>query len=437
MADINEFIKQLLPGLQTQAKSTAPAGSNSGDVSQALDLLNMQFQPQVTTVGSSIQQLQKLLEQDTAASQKYGQIADAKVSEIGDKLSQNLGLGVKATQDIFGNAASQVGQTYQNADKSMGDLTQGITSNLSNVAQGLGQSQSLSGYGNPVDRLNAQSIANRTQAQASGAAAQSNLQGLGGSLAGIAQQRVGSSQQEYAGLRAQIAKDVQGNIAELQVKTNQGIQELLDNLTDIASTYGANFRTTLQQISQTRNAAERDAANDEIANMLKMMQLQKGQQDMQMDAQRYQQNAEMHPLDMLSKSLGIDRANLGMQEAGLDILKKQGDLSGAATKGEYSGRKGLDQWLQDTGQRGYFGGSVRRLIGQGPDLASQAGAENLTNVDPYDAVRQYVEQNRQGNTIQFPTPAGSPSKTKRDYQFDVNDVLTALDIYFNKYGSVK
>ena len=435
--DLNSYIQNLLPNLQKSVTGNIPAGSSSGDVSQALDLLQLQHQPKITTVGSSIQQLQKLLEQDTAAQQKYGQIADTKITEIGNQLSQNLGLGVKATGDIFSGAASKVQQGYQAADKSMGDLTQGLTGGLSSLAQGLGQGQALSGYGNPIERLNAQSIANRTGAQASGAAAQGNLNTLGATMQGIGQQGIANSQQEYAGKRADVAKMVAGNIADLQIKTGQGIQDLLDNLTDIAMNYGAEFRTTLSQVTSARTEAEREAANDQLANMVKQMQLAKGAQDLQQGEQS---------MALAAGRYGMDQAKFGMaQEShGLDVLGKNirnqkgmNELTGTPTKGEYKGRKGLDQWLADTGQRGYFSGSVRRIVGGAPDEAAAMSAEGMNKVGSYDAAVQYLNSlPRSGNQVQLPKPAGVKGPL-RNYRFDVNDLMTALDIYYGKYGSVK
>lgn len=386
----------------------APAGANPQDLQSTQDQMAITYGPQENSINTAINQINQYLQQDIAAQQQYGQVADQKIAEVGSQLAGQLQGNVGAIGNIYQSGQSQVGSVYDQAIAATQGAGSSIRDRLSQSAAALGQTQALKAdpYGaDPISRLMAQQASTETSLNKSKANSQASLAQLGASLQGIAQKAVGDSERNYAQKRSDVATQVLQTIGKLQVGANQGIMEQLQKFSDLAETEGPAFRQLLNQTTSARTKTEQAAAQQALENFVKMSELDIKQQTA---AEKNDPNS----LDNLIKQTTLQK--------NLNSLDDSNTYTDAA-----AGNENLMEWLNDLRvNKGALTG--RQYAGIQNFINQNAGSASALNQDPYSyLVNQAQSLAGQGGLVQTPRGPGATG-TEANYQVPLDVLLQAL-----------
>lgn len=400
----------------------APAGTDPADAQQAKDQMAITYGPQESTITSTINQLNQVLGQDIQGQQQFGQVADQRISSIGNNLAQQLQGNVGAIGDIFQKGQGQVGAAYDEEAKTLGDAGASIQSGLTARAKALGQSQALAPdvYGtDPLARLSGSLALLQGRAAVDKASSVSNMAQLGSSLQSIAQKAVGDSQANYAQKRADIATDVLKTIGQLKVQTNQKTGDLLQKFSDLAAQEGPAFRQILNQVTSARTSAERQVALDNINTQLKMMDLSIKQQTA---SAANDPNSLSNQLKQ-AQLIGANYTNATNAAKPTSI----GDAEGNTRLTTFLNALRNDPEVKLPGTQA---AGIANFINQN---ASTAAAMKES---PYQFLVGLAQQNAAGNKGLVKLPKSSGSKyPDSDYQVPLGVLLSALDARFTNVGS--
>jgi hypothetical protein len=405
----------------------APQGANPADVQSAKDQLAMEFAPQEAGIGTTIQQIQQFLDQDVAAQQQYGNIADQKISDIGNQLAGQLTQNVGAIGNIYQAGQERVGGIYDEATKSVQGAGQSIRDRIAGSAASLGQTQALKAdpYGaDPISRLLAQQASAETRLATGKAGSKANLNELGTQLQGIAQKAVGDSEKEYAQKRTDVANQVLKTISNLKITGQKGIMEQLQKYSVLAEIAGPTFRNLLNNAASARTKAEREAWKDNLDAMAKMAQIQKDQAE-----------SDPNSLDNQLKRLNIadKEFTLGEKVGGKNYL------------GDLEGNNRLMEWLnanvradrKSVGLSGTEHAGIQNFINQNLPNVSMSGMYNTT--DPVKILMSLAQQSvdPKSGKVNLPISPGSKytNRGKGDYQTDLQTLLEALTARFQNVGT--
>jgi hypothetical protein len=398
----------------------APAGANPVDVQSTRDQMAMTYAPQESSITNTINQLNQVLGTDIQTQQQYGQVADQKISDIGNQVAQKLQSGVGAIGDIFSQGTQKIGSAYDEAANTVNQSSQSIMDRIKSSAGQLGQTQALKAdaYGNdPISRLMANQATQQSRIATGKAGSLANIGGLGTALQGIAQKAVGDSVQNYAQKRADVATQVLKVIGQLQTTTNQSIATQLQKFSDLAQTEGPAFRTLLSQATTSRNAADRQAANDAFSHYIQAANLGIAQQNA--DAKN-----DPTSLDNIIKGQTIQK-----NQAGLDsTLTYKDDASGTQDLMDFVN----DQRVNAKNINGTQYAGILNFINQGAPIAGSL------NVSPYTYLVQQAQGLTKGNTVDLSGYKSSGS-TYGDagYQVPLNTLLEALKLRYQNVGTAK
>lgn len=411
-------------------QALAAPGANPADAQTAKDQMAMELAPQEATITSTINQIQGYLDRDIGAQQQYGQVADQKISEVGQQLAQKLQGNVGAIGNIYSQGQAQVGSIYDTATQATQAAGSSIRDRLSQSAAALGQTQALKAdpYGNdPISRLLAQQASAETRLASGKAGSQANLATLGTQLQGIAQKAVGDSERNFADKRARLASDVLATISKLQLGGQEAIQEQLSKYSILAQTAGPAFRTLIGKAASARSEAEMDAAKFQLDMMAKMAGINKDNAAAAKSAQEEDPNS----LDNIKKMLDIETSQFK-----LDELRNAPEYVS-----DVEGQNNLMKYLnsvvradrQSPGISGTEHAGIQSFIRQNLPQTQMSGLYNTK--DPIQILAGIAQQNMDPKTGRVNLPVTSGSQYKQgDYQTDLQTLLDALTARFQYVG---
>lgn len=412
-------------------QSLAAPGANPADVQSARDQMTMEIAPQEASITGTINQIQGYLDRDIAAQQQYGQVADQKISEVGQQLAQKLQGNVGAIGNIYQAGQNQVGSIYDQATAATQAAGTSIRDRLNQGAAALGQTQALKAdpYGNdPISRLLAQQASAETRLASGKAGSQANLATLGTQLQGIAQKAVGDSERNFADKRSRLTSDVLATISKLQLGGQEGIQEQLRKYSILAETAGPAFRTLIGQAASARSKAEMDAAKYRLEVMSKMAEINKDNAAAAKSSREEDPNSLDNQLKML---------NIGLK--GFELDEKTG---APKYRSDTEGQQSLMDYLNSVvrkdrkspGISGTEHAGIQSFINQNLPQATMSGLYNTT--DPVKILASIAQGNIDPKTGKVNLPVTSGSQYGQgDYQTDLQTLMDALAARFQHVGS--
>lgn len=416
-----------------QIQIGTPAGTNPKDAQQAQDAMAIETTPQVNSINSMIQTIQGYLDRDVAAQQNYGTIADQKLSEIGTQLAQQLQGNVGKIGDIYSQGSQTVGKAYDEAGATLQGVNKDLMSGLQSKAAKLGQTAALHPgsqfSANPLERLSAESGILQQRNATGKAAATSNLDTLGTQMKAIAQKAVGDSEQDYAQKRSNVASTVLRTIGELQLKSNESTQSLLQKYSDLVETAAPKFRQLLQGITAARTEAEHQNAMDAFKQQLDLAQLGVSQQNANTASAKAFKEDDPNSLDNQIK----------MQT----LAKGERELGRGSYIDDAQGNENLMAYLNGivrkdrkdpNGISGTAYAGIQNFINQYGSQSSISGIYNTT--DPVAILRAKVQESIDPKTgkVNLPVTAGSKYK-QSDYQVDIQTLLEAIGQRYTNVGT--
>jgi hypothetical protein len=404
----------------------APAGANPDDVQSTRDQMAMTYAPQESSITSTINTINQYLNRDVSAQQQFGQVADQKISEIGNQLAQKLQGNVGAIGGIFDQGVSKVGGAYDEAAQTLQGVGSSVQNRLAQGAAALGQTQALKvdPYGtDPLSRLQSSLATMQGRNATAKAGSVANLSTLGTTLKGIAQKVVGDSEQEYGQKRVNIQNQVLKTIGQLQTTANTGIMEQLRKFSTLAETAGPAFRTMLNQATTSRNAATRQAGLDAFDQAIKMANLGVSQQNASTRAATAAQSNDPNSLDNIIKGQTID--------------KNTRDLGRGTYKDDAQGNTDLMDFVNDLRvNKGALNGT--QYAGILNFINSSAADAGALNQNPYTYLVQQAQALSKGGNVDLSKFKTSGSKHgDSGYQVPLNTLLEALKLRYGNVGTAK
>jgi hypothetical protein len=392
MAELIEVLKQFMPSNQAPP---VPPGVNPQDWERANLQTNLQYGGQESNVYDQLDTLQQFLGRDVDAQQKYGLIQDKNLADVASQLGTQLHAGTQATEEIFKQGVTATGGVYDELAQTLGKTGEDVEAALTTQAGRLGQRAALTGYENPLSRIQAEVAGMKGRAATSKAGALSNLISLGAQMQGIAQSRESGAATEFAQRRGNLASSVQSAITKLQLQAMGDTKSLLKSLSTIVAQKGLALQENLNALQTARSEAEREAIKDQIAA-----------QDREFDNM-------------------IKLRDMALKESTAET-KAATAAAEAETLTSAFGSHGLTVWMKDTNQPGKFKGMARRFI-------DDAVAEALdTGDDPYKLAMSKI----QGGSAKGKTSLVD-AITGKTYEWPQSDLASAVQIYFNKFGGAK
>lgn len=409
----------------------APAGSNPQDAQSAISQINAQYAPQETTMQSVLDQISGALTRDSEAQQKYGEAADQKLLGIGQQLSQGLQVGADTTGKIYQQGAQQVGAGYDQGISQVQQAGGALSGFLQGNADKLGLGEALQSRNqfdiNPLQRLMAENQGIQSRMQESKASTVGNLQALGTNLQGIAQQRVGDSEANFANKRADVQSQVVDNLTKIQQKSNLDMTGILQEYLQMGQQKGNDFAALLQQTAEARTAAERQAHLDAIDEFVKTAKVNTDQQ-----------RADANDANIQSQ--------IGLR-----------DITGAATQtkaaadakianpefGFGSGVHGLNEWFKknlagpDGKQKhdyGYFKSAIRKIISDSENAPKEIDPVTGKPKTTFEMALATIMNDMNENNGNLGIDLSTGSKTNIKY-FPGQEALDAIRTYFGKGGT--
>lgn len=412
-----------LPGLSNIPLPAAP-GANPQDVQYATNQINTEFQPQENSLQQALNVLTSNLQSDTQAQQRYGDLADQRLVSIGGQLKQSLQQGADTTGQIYQQGAQQVGAGYDQASQQIQQVGQGLQQSLVSGANKLGLGEALQSHNqydlNPLARLQAEFGNIQARNIAGKAGAVGNMQALGTAMQGIAQQAVGSSEQNFAQKRADLMTGIQKTIGDLQLQTGAKTQDILNQFMSLAATKGPKFQNILSDLATARSKAEYQHAQDALKNAIAAQKVQLSAASLQ-EKQRHNTATEA-------------AANF---KAGLN---PDGTPMSTNTFIGGSGQHGLDQWMKTQGS--YFDDSPEgqstkaSLMNFLNAVETRKPSKNETlglskTPDKFTIAMTRLAKNKEGDSVNFELPSG------QQISVPYEKMEEAIRIYFGKYGTAK
>ena len=417
-----------VPALPSIYKNiAAPAGANPQDVQAAKDQLAMTYAPQEMGINSAIDFINQNLSRDISAQEKYGQIADQKIGNIGQELANTLQGNVGKIQDIYSQGTQQVGSAYDEALSTLNNLGSSVQNSLKSSAQSLGQGHALQAdqFGrDPLSRLAGDLDVYKSKTVAGKATATSNLTTLGTQLSAIAQKAVGDSTRDYAQKRSDIATQVLKTIGQLQSTANMGIMEQLQKFSVLAETAGPTFRTLLSQATSARTEGERQAAKDELDFMVKMA-----------DIEEKRAKSDPNSLDNQMKRINIAKGMGELEEMGTEP-RYISDTEGASRLQSFLDKSRRSSRSDPNGLSGTQVAGIQNFITQNMGSSKMSGIYNTS--DPAAILASIAAQSVDPKTglVHLPITKGSKytNRDNMDYVVDMQTLLAALEARFGNVG---
>lgn len=238
-------------------------------IQQVQDMLNLQYGGQQAETQRGLDTIQQQLQSGIGAQQQLGTTGDQKLKEIYDALQGNLQQGVAQQGALYAGAGQQIGQGYDTAQKAAEDATEAVKRQIQASSNQLGLNAALP---DPLSRLAAELETLKARNASSKAGAVGNLQALGANVQGIKQMGVESAGKEGASRRANLTRDVQKAIAQLQLGSSQESNKLLGHLVDIAGQRGSAERSGISKAMSDRATQEQRRREFDITSAIKQQQ---------------------------------------------------------------------------------------------------------------------------------------------------------------------
>lgn len=416
-----------LPSIYQQVIDQAgkTPGVNQQDLAQASNQFKVEQIPQENTLNYTLQQLQGASDRDINSQAKYGDLADKRIGDVGTQLQQTLQGNVGKIGDIYSQGQQSVGSAYDQANQVLQSAGQSIQSNLGDTASRLGLGEALKSRSqfdlNPQARLQSNLDIMTGRNASAKAAGTANLATLGTQLSAIAQKAVGDSAQNTAQKRQDTATQVLKTIGDIQTKTNESTQGILQKYHDLASVAGAKFSNLLTAATSSRNAVERQNSLDALKVQMDMANLQLKQQSNDIAA---------------SKAARTNDPNsLTNQKTQLEIDKLKSDKDKTTYISDSQGNSQLMDYLNQSRGGGALTGT--QYAGIQNFINKNAGAASALNTDPYKYLTMLAQQQSvsgKDGLINLPMTSGTTYKQK-NYTVPLQVLLDALTARYQNVGT--
>lgn len=422
----NDALLDILKTYTQPAQQPAPPGVNQDDYTQATSMMQVKYGAPAQNLYDQYNQINQTLQTDVNAQQQYGQIADQRMADIGNQLHGQLQQGADATGAAYQAGAQKVGGLYDELSGDIGKQGNEVQDILQKQGQRTGQD--VSAFSNPLGRIQASIAEMKARADLAKGNSVSNLMTLGAQMQGIAQSRVGSSDQEFAQKRADLTKQIAGNITKLQIQAMTDGGKTLRDLTQLAGQKAADLQATLLDLgnARTKNDLERlklqldqdykqadlalrakEAVNKATGNALddqyKRLQIEKLGKELDTEPMRY-----------ISLGEGMTNLNdaLDKMQRTTPARSKMSDADIAGGKLTYSQIAGIKRWINEN--------------------VGTATALNA-NISPAQALLNLAMGQAKNGTVKL--PKGPDAKKGFKYDVDVSTLINLLGTAFTNVGS--
>lgn len=261
------------------------------------DRLNQEFNPKIATLLRAQQQGKNTYQAGVTGTQQYGAGFDSKLNEIYDKLRGQLQGGQQQVVGTYQQAQGAVGGGY---DMVAGALSKAGTEAQNGLAGMAPQESRLAQFLAMAKAQNEQGkAASLGNLSTNAASANTNIQGGIDAVAG-----------EGATQRADLVKQVAGQLGNLNLTQLKNDGEIQRQLSNLEAQKGTAYQTLLQQVKDARTEAEATAAKDAFVQEIQenTLQIQMAKLGLATDKQGFDQGIASSKLGLDTQKFGTDTA---------------------------------------------------------------------------------------------------------------------------------
>lgn len=286
----------ILPDLQSLL-GAAPTPPSVDINKEAQNQIDLQYGGQEDAIKNALQSIASQTTNQQNQQTQYGQTADASLANIFAALQSQLGQGQQASQQLYGDTGTAVGNSYDTAQQGLQGLNSDVLAKIQQSLGGLGIQQAASV---PVSRIEegyqqqqGANIANKATA----------LAGLDTSAANqnaTMQNFADSAARQGATTRSDLATSVQQALANIGLAGSQAQNQQISSLATLEKQKPLDLANLVTQLTQTQYQQQEQAQQDRLAQITGLGNLDVANQKNQIDAQGNQTSLQTALAKILS-----------------------------------------------------------------------------------------------------------------------------------------
>lgn len=310
----------------TSAVPTAPKAEYTPE-QEAKDTLEQEYGPKIAALLRAKGTVQSEHTALTGATQGYGNNFDSKLAEIYDKLRAQLQEGYTKTGSSYTQAEGAIQGAHQTAGAAIQGAGQAVQGEAAGVAARLGIGAGMGGVQDPITKFLSLAGTQNAQDQAS---SMSNLATNKAGALEHAQGGINAAAGEGASARAELVKQVAGQLGGLNLQKLKTEGEIQGQLTDLESQRATALRTMVQKIKEAREESAREAAKEEFAQAIQQntMDIQLAKLGLARDKQSFDQGMDLQNFGLKAQDTAFDNSmameRLGLTQRGQDLTHARG-----------------------------------------------------------------------------------------------------------------